>query len=176
MKIEEGKRLAVAGSWTQDTSGLSHQCSATEPRQPDNHQPSQSPMCTAQVILSNYNKKKHSAWVLSWWREFSGQPLRDFWCHILSGCQVCSWGIQYHRNWNFKQKDYHKVSRCTHFVRSHTYCPYMAQVHVQWTVYDTYIYTYTYIRKIPPFNSLSRSPKLSVIRHSVCFWCWNLTW
>ena len=30
------KRPAVAGSQTQDTSGLSHQCSATEPRQPDN--------------------------------------------------------------------------------------------------------------------------------------------
>ena len=36
------KKLAVAGSQTQDTSGLSRQCSATEPQQPDNHQPSQS--------------------------------------------------------------------------------------------------------------------------------------
>ena len=32
------KRLTVAGNRTQDTSGLSHQCSATEPQQPDNHQ------------------------------------------------------------------------------------------------------------------------------------------
>ena len=34
---------------TQDTSGLSRQCFATEPQQPDNHQPSQPSMCTAQV-------------------------------------------------------------------------------------------------------------------------------
>ena len=40
--------------------------------------------------------ENHSAWVLSWWREFSGQPLMEFWWHILSGCQVCDWGIQYH--------------------------------------------------------------------------------
>ena len=38
----EVTRLAVTRSRTQDTSGLSCQCSATEPRQPDNHQPSQS--------------------------------------------------------------------------------------------------------------------------------------
>ena len=29
--IEESEKPAVAGSRTQDTSGLSHQCSATEP-------------------------------------------------------------------------------------------------------------------------------------------------
>ena len=52
MKIEEVKRPAIAGSQTQDTSGLSHQCSATEPQQPHNHQPSQSSMCTAQVVLN----------------------------------------------------------------------------------------------------------------------------
>ena len=46
------KRPAVAGSRTQDTSGLSCQCSATEPRQPDNHQPSQSSMYTAQMVLN----------------------------------------------------------------------------------------------------------------------------
>ena len=34
------ERPAAAGSRTQDTSGLSHQCSATELQQPDNHQPS----------------------------------------------------------------------------------------------------------------------------------------
>ena len=34
--------LAAAGSRTQDTSSLSHQCSATEQRQPNDHQPSQS--------------------------------------------------------------------------------------------------------------------------------------
>ena len=45
------KRLAVAGSRTQDTSGLSRQCSATELRQLDNHQPLQSSICTAQVVL-----------------------------------------------------------------------------------------------------------------------------
>ena len=41
-KIEEVKGPAVAGSRIQDTSGFSRQCSATEPRQADNHQPSQS--------------------------------------------------------------------------------------------------------------------------------------
>ena len=38
----EVTRLAVTRSRTQDTSGLSCQCSATEPRQPDNYQPSKS--------------------------------------------------------------------------------------------------------------------------------------
>ena len=45
-KIEESENQ------TQDTSGLSRQCSATEPQQPDNHQPSQSSICTAQVVLN----------------------------------------------------------------------------------------------------------------------------
>ena len=45
---------AVAGSQTQDTSGLSRQCSATEPQQPDNHQPSQSSICTALNIWKGY--------------------------------------------------------------------------------------------------------------------------
>ena len=46
------KRPAVTRSWTQDTSGLSHQCSATEPQQPDIHQPSQSSIGTAQKVLN----------------------------------------------------------------------------------------------------------------------------
>ena len=46
------KRPAGARSPTQDTSGLSRQCSATEPWQPDNHQPSQSSICTTQVVLN----------------------------------------------------------------------------------------------------------------------------
>ena len=46
------KRPTATGSQTQDTSGLSHQCSATEPRQLDNYQPSQSSICTAQVVLN----------------------------------------------------------------------------------------------------------------------------
>ena len=37
---EKWKKPAVAGSWTQDTSGFSRQCSATEPQQPNDHQPS----------------------------------------------------------------------------------------------------------------------------------------
>ena len=36
-KIGKVKRLAAAGNRTQDTSGLSHQCSVTEPRQLDDH-------------------------------------------------------------------------------------------------------------------------------------------
>ena len=47
------KRPAAARSRTQDTSGLSRQCSATEPWQPDNHQPSQSSMYTALTICHN---------------------------------------------------------------------------------------------------------------------------
>ena len=39
---------SLHGSRTQDTSGLSRQCSATEPQQPDNHQPSQSSVCTTE--------------------------------------------------------------------------------------------------------------------------------
>ena len=39
---EAKKRPAASGNQTQDTSGLSRQCSATELRQPDNLQPSQS--------------------------------------------------------------------------------------------------------------------------------------
>ena len=46
------KRPAVTRSWTQDTSGLSCQCSATEPRQLGNHQPSQFSICTVQVVLA----------------------------------------------------------------------------------------------------------------------------
>ena len=58
--------MAAAESQTQDSSGMSSQCSAmsgqcsamsgqcsaTEPQQPDNHQPSQSSMYTAQVVLN----------------------------------------------------------------------------------------------------------------------------
>ena len=51
-KLRKVKKPAVAGSRTQDTSGLSRQCSATEPQQPDDHQPSQSSMYTAQVVLN----------------------------------------------------------------------------------------------------------------------------
>ena len=47
------KRLAAAGSWTQDTSGLSRQCS-TIARQPDNHQPLQSSICTAHNIQISF--------------------------------------------------------------------------------------------------------------------------
>ena len=46
------KRPTAARSQTQDTSGLSYQCSATELRQPDNHQPSKSSIRTAQVVLN----------------------------------------------------------------------------------------------------------------------------
>ena len=45
-----GKRPGVAGSHTQDTSGLICQCSVSEPQQPDNHQPSQSSICTLFVL------------------------------------------------------------------------------------------------------------------------------
>ena len=51
-KIEESEKATVAGSRTQNTSGLSRQCSATEPQQLDDHQPSQSSMYTAQMVLN----------------------------------------------------------------------------------------------------------------------------
>ena len=37
--------------------------------------------------------ENHSTWVLSWQREFSSQPLTEFWRHILSGFSVFDWGI-----------------------------------------------------------------------------------
>ena len=46
------KRLAVSGSQTQDIFSLSRQCSATEPRQPDKHQPSQSSICTGRCATA----------------------------------------------------------------------------------------------------------------------------
>jgi len=46
------KKLAVAGSQTEDTSGLSCKCSATEPEKLDNHQPPQSCILTAQMVLN----------------------------------------------------------------------------------------------------------------------------
>ena len=45
------KGPAAARSQTHDTSGLSHQCSATEPWHLDDHQPSQSSISTAQVVF-----------------------------------------------------------------------------------------------------------------------------
>ena len=45
------ERPAVAGSRTQDTSGL-YQCSAAEPHEPDIHQPSQSAIGIAQKVLN----------------------------------------------------------------------------------------------------------------------------
>ena len=83
-QIEENERPAVTGSWNQDTSGLSCQYSANEPWQPDNHQPSHSSICTAQVVATKclmlwaFWVRNHSAWVLSWWREFSGRLLMEF--------------------------------------------------------------------------------------------------
>ena len=52
------KRPAAAGSRIQDTSGLSCQCSATEPRQPDNHQPSKS--CTGGAECLSRTPGSHS--------------------------------------------------------------------------------------------------------------------
>ena len=47
--MEDSEKPAVAKSQTKDTSGWSHQCSNTEPRQLDNNQPSKS---STQVILN----------------------------------------------------------------------------------------------------------------------------
>ena len=52
VRCYEAESLAATRSQTQNTSGLSRQCSATELRQPDNHQPSQSSICTAQMVLN----------------------------------------------------------------------------------------------------------------------------
>ena len=48
------------------------------------------------LLAFKVRKTTQHAWVLSWRREFSGRPLTEFWRHVLSGCQVCDWGIQYH--------------------------------------------------------------------------------
>ena len=52
VRCYEAESLAATGSQTQNTSGLSRQCSATELWQPDNHLPPQSSVCTAQVVLN----------------------------------------------------------------------------------------------------------------------------
>ena len=46
------KRPAVIGNRTKNTYGLSSQCSATEPWQLNDHKPSQSSICPAQVALN----------------------------------------------------------------------------------------------------------------------------
>ena len=51
VKIEESEKASSLRQSNPGHSCLSHQCSATEPRQPDDHQPSQSYICTAQVVL-----------------------------------------------------------------------------------------------------------------------------
>ena len=50
-KIEESEKGRQPPGIEPRTSGLCSQCSATELRQPDNHQPPQSSICTAQVGL-----------------------------------------------------------------------------------------------------------------------------
>ena len=51
-KREESEKVGSCREFTQDTSGLNTQCSATELQQPDNYQSSQSSICTAQVVLN----------------------------------------------------------------------------------------------------------------------------
>ena len=112
--IEEVKRLVVARNQTQDTwlvqdtyrfcslelesrtPGLCSQCSATELQWPDNHQHSQTSMF------------------------ISGWPLTEFWWHILSGCRVWDWGIQYHL-WRACIEDCEGwlLSRCCGSVAEH---------------------------------------------------------
>ena len=62
-KIEESEKAGSRWELNQDTSGLGSQCSATELRQPDNHQPSQSSICTAQVELNSLHQQRtHAEW------------------------------------------------------------------------------------------------------------------
>ena len=49
MNLDEAK---IEAKIEESEKASSHQCSATEPRQPDNHQPSQSSIYTAQVVLN----------------------------------------------------------------------------------------------------------------------------
>ena len=51
------------------------------------------PLTILVVVQLHLEWENHSEWVLSQWREFTRQPLTEFWWHILSGCQVCDWGI-----------------------------------------------------------------------------------
>ena len=69
-KYRKVKRPAVAGIWTQDTFHLSHQCSATEPQQLDNHQPSQIlyMYCKSGTeCLSHTPREDWEGWWLSAW-------------------------------------------------------------------------------------------------------------
>ena len=51
-KIDKSEKRRQPPGVEPKTLGLSRQCSATEPRQLDNHQPSQSSICTAHVVLN----------------------------------------------------------------------------------------------------------------------------
>ena len=53
-------------------------------------------LITSNFIYFQRETRCYLAWVLSWRREFSSRPLTEFWWHMLSVCQVCDWGIQYH--------------------------------------------------------------------------------
>ena len=47
-------------------------------------------------MLWKFRVKIPLSMCISWWRKIFSQPPTKFWRHILSGCQVCNWGIQYH--------------------------------------------------------------------------------
>ena len=87
----------VAVAWWQSTGGSSQRC-------PGFSRPFHFHLITSKFLYFHHETRcsehleweNHSAWVLSWWKEFSSRPLTEFWRHILSGCQVSNWGIQYH--------------------------------------------------------------------------------
>ena len=84
------------------TPRLSHQYSAAEPRQPDNHQPSQSSICTAQVVRNasvahpaatdpNPNHNVHEAAIAIhalYWDLLSMQTLLTIWIYRLPSSQA----------------------------------------------------------------------------------------
>ena len=51
MRIKESEKASSPRDIKSRSPGLCNQCSATELRQLDNHQPSKSSICTAQVVL-----------------------------------------------------------------------------------------------------------------------------
>ena len=79
------RKKAVAGSQAQDTSGLSCQCSATDPQQPDNHQPLFLPHNILNSFISSMREDALSIWSgkttqheFFLMRKISSQPLVEF--------------------------------------------------------------------------------------------------
>ena len=115
------KGQQLPGVKNQDTSGLSCQCSAIEPQQPDNHQLSKSSMCTAQVVLNASVSHLATTWQYRWYwmpqlhtGQFSGQPLTGFWW-LTARCGTEAFSI----TWAVEDCDSWWLSSCHGSVAEH---------------------------------------------------------